>query len=108
MVSEPVGERRRVPRVPIAFAELIVTFPIEVRLVDLSVTGVLLRSKHQVELGTRGKLRFNLGGQPFAAHIEVTRLSSIDGPGPERFSIGASFVSLDAEARHAIERFIEQ
>jgi hypothetical protein len=108
MVNEHVTERRRVARVPIAFAELLVTFPIDVRLVDISVSGVLLRSKHQVELGTKGTLRFNLGGQPFAAHVEVARVAAVEGPGPERYSIGASFLSLDAEARHAIERFIEQ
>ena len=108
MVNEQVGERRRVTRMPIAFAELLITFPIEVRLVDISLSGVLLRSKHQVDLGTTGTLRFNLGGQPFAAHIEVSRVTAIEGPGPERYSIGASFSMLDAEARHAIERFIEQ
>lgn len=108
MVNESVGERRRVARVSIAFAELLITFPIDVRLVDMSVSGVLLRSKHQVELGTKGTLRFNLGGQPFAAHVEVARVAAVEGPGPERYSIAASFLSLDAEARHAIERFIEQ
>jgi c-di-GMP-binding flagellar brake protein YcgR len=108
MVDEQVGERRRVARVPIAFAELLITFPIDVRLVDISETGVLLRSKHQVELGTKGTLRFNLGGQPFAVHMEVSRVTAVEGPGPEHYSIGASFLNLDAEARHAIERFIEQ
>ena len=107
-VNEQVGERRRVARVPIAFAELLVTFPITVRLVDISESGVLLRSKHEVELGTKGTLRFNLGGEPFAASIEVARVTAIDGPGSERFSIGAAFLSLDVEARHAIERFREQ
>jgi len=105
-VTNQVVERRRVARVPIAVAELLVTFPIEVRLVDISVTGVLLRSKHQVELGTRGTLRFNLGGRPFAADVEVERLSAIDDVGGERFSIGASFVALSADGRHAIERFV--
>ena len=100
-------DRRRVPRVPIAFAELIVALPLEVRLVDISVSGVLLRSKHQVEIGTRGKLRFNLAGQPFAADVEVVRLTAVVGPGAERFSIGASFVALGPEGRAAIERFIK-
>jgi hypothetical protein len=108
MTNYSRGERRRVSRMPIAFAELMITFPIDVRLVDISVSGVLLRSKHQVELGTKGTLRFNLGGQPFSANVEVSRVTAVHGPGPEHYSIGASFVSLDAEARHAIERFIEQ
>jgi hypothetical protein len=106
--QQHVGERRRVARVPIAFAELLVTFPIDVRLVDISISGVLLRTKHQVELGTKGTLRFNLSGEPFAAQVEVSRVTAVDGPGPERFAIGASFLSLDAEAHHAIERFIDQ
>ena len=108
MVNPSTGERRRVSRMPIAFAELMITFPIDVRLLDISVSGVLLRSKHQVELGTKGTLRFNLGGQPFAALIEVSRVTAVEGPGPEHYTIGASFLGLDAEARHAIERFIEQ
>jgi hypothetical protein len=108
MLNQSLGERRRVSRMPIAFAELMITFPIDVRLADISVSGVLLRSKHQVELGAKGTLRFNLGGQPFAAHIEVARVTAVEGPGPDHYSIGATFLSLDAEARHAIERFIEQ
>jgi hypothetical protein len=108
MINSGVGERRRVSRMPIAFAELMITFPIDVRLADISVSGVLLRSKHQVELGTKGTLRFNLGGQPFAIQIEVSRVTAVEGPGPEHYAIGANFLNLDAEARHAIERFIEQ
>ena len=108
MVDHSLDERRRVSRTPIALAELMITFPIDVRLVDISVSGVLLRSKYLVELGTKGTLRFNLGGQPFAANVEVSRVTAVEGPGTEHYTIGASFTTLDAEARHAIERFIEQ
>jgi hypothetical protein len=102
-------ERRRVPRAAIADTELsVLAFPIPVRLLDISLGGVLLESSHPVELATRGTLRFNFGGVPFSADVRVERLERQETSDAERFTIGASFVALSRQDQRVIERFADQ
>src|SRR6185436_7998071 len=104
-MTDVASDRRRVPRAVIADTELsVLAFPIPVRLLDISLGGVLLESSHPVELGTRGTLRFNFGGVPFSADVRVERLDrSPVATGPERFSIGAAFVALSRQDQRVIE-----
>jgi hypothetical protein len=94
----------------IADTELsVLAFPIPVRLVDISLGGVLLESSHPVELGTRGTLRFNFGGVPFSADVRVERLDQVrSDANAERYSIGAAFVALSRQDQRVIERFADQ
>jgi hypothetical protein len=102
-------DRRRVPRAVIADTELsVLAFPIPVRLLDISLGGVLLESSHPVDLGTRGTLRFNFGGVPFSADVKVERLDLRHAGTSERFTIGASFVALSRQDQRVIERFADQ
>lgn len=103
-------DRRRVPRAAIADTELsVLAFPIPVRLLDISLGGVLLESTHPVELGTRGTLRFNFGGVPFSADVRVERIDrSAASNGSEKFAIGAAFVALSRNDQRVIERFADQ
>lgn len=102
-------ERRRVPRAVIADTELsVLAFPIPVRLLDISLSGVLLEAAHAVDLGTRGTLRFNFGGVPFSADVKVERLDSQPQGSAERYTIGASFVALSRQDQRVIERFADQ
>jgi hypothetical protein len=109
-MSDLASDRRRVPRAVIADTELsVLAFPMPVRLLDISLGGVLLESSHPVELGTRGTLRFNFGGEPFSADVQVERLDTMRGhAGADRFSIGASFVALSRQDQRVIERFADQ
>jgi hypothetical protein len=109
-MNDVVPDRRRVPRAVIADTELsVLAFPIPVRLLDISLGGVLLESAHPVELGTRGTLRFNFGGVPFSADVRVERLDRTrNEAGPEKFSIGAAFVALSQQDQRVIERFADQ
>ena len=109
-MSDVVSERRRVPRAAIADTELsVLAFPIPVRLLDISLAGVLLEASHPVELGTRGTLRFNFGGVPFSADVRVERLDrSRSDAGSEKYSIGAAFVALSRQDQRVIERFADQ
>ena len=109
-MSDLASDRRRVPRALIADTELsVLAFPMPVRLLDISLGGVLLESTHPVELGTRGTLRFNFGGVPFSADVQVERLdSTTSDSGADRFSIGASFVALSRQDQRVIERFADQ
>lgn len=103
------SDRRRVPRAVIADTELsVLAFPIPVRLLDISLGGVLLESSHPVDLGTRGTLRFNFGGVPFSADVKVERLDAQRNGSVERFTIGASFVALSRQDQRVIERFADQ
>jgi hypothetical protein len=103
-------DRRRAARNLITDTELsVLAFPVAVRLVDISLSGVLLESTHPVELGTRGTLRFNFGGAPFSADVEVQRLTDLAPlPARPRFAIGAAFVALSQQDQRVIERFADQ
>ena len=103
-------DRRRVARAVIADTELSVqAFPIPVRLLDISLSGVLLESSNPVDLGARGTLRFNFGGSPFSADVKVERLERAPGDtATDRYLVGASFVALRREDQRVIERFADQ
>ncbi len=102
-------DRRRVPRAAIADTQLsVLAFPLPVRLLDISLGGVLLESSHAVDLGTRGSLRFNFGGVPFSADVKVERVDGRRQGLADRFTIGASFVALSRQDQRVIERFADQ
>ena len=109
-MSDVAPDRRRVPRAVIADTELsVLAFPIQVRLLDISLGGVLLEASHPVDLGARGTLRFNFGGEPFSADVRVERLDrSRSDTGAEKYSIGAAFVALSRQDQRVIERFADQ
>jgi hypothetical protein len=110
MRETPPADRRRSPRTVIADTELsVLAFPVPVRLLDISLSGVLLESTHPVELGTRGTLRFNFAGVPFSADVEVQRLTDLaKQPARPRYAIGAAFVALSRQDQRVIERFADQ
>ncbi|HWI20386.1 MAG TPA: PilZ domain-containing protein [Vicinamibacterales bacterium] len=109
-MREAVPDRRRVPRAVISDTELsVLAFPMPVRLLDISLAGVLLESSHPVDLGTRGTLRFDFGGVPFSADVQVERVDrSFSQAGAQRFAIGAAFVALSHQDQRVIERFAHQ
>jgi hypothetical protein len=109
MHESPLVERRRVARAAITDTELsVLAFPVPVRLLDISLSGVLLEASHPVECGTRGTVRFNFGGTPFSAAVRVERVDVRREGGTERFNIGAAFVALSREDQRVIERFADQ
>lgn len=103
-------ERRRTTRTVITDAEFsVLAFPVPVRLIDVSLSGVLFESTHAVEPGTRGTVRFNFGGVPFSAEVEVQRLTGLSFPPARlRFAVGATFVALSGKDQRVIERFADQ
>jgi len=109
-MRDTAPDRRRSPRIEVADTELsVLAFPVPVRLLDISLSGVLLESTQPVELGTRGTLRFNFAGAPFSADVKVERLTpQASAPGGARFSIGATFVALSRADQRVIERFADQ
>ena len=84
--------------------------PHAVRLLEISMSGALMRSSQQPPVGQRGELRTKLGSQTFAAQVEIRRVAPQPNTGvaPTHYNVGVSFVSLDSENRRCIERFLRQ
>lgn len=104
-------ERRQTARVAAKDgSELWLGRPHAVRLVEISMTGALLRASHGPPPGERGELRTKLGDQTFSAEVEIRRVVLQPGQGesPGRYSLGVTFVSLDSENRRCLERFLRQ
>jgi hypothetical protein len=101
MIAE---ERRRSPRFEVpAGQQAVLPIDLSVRLLDISLTGVLVHASQTAKEGSRGRLRLALAGQPFAAEVEVRRIAQ--GPGGQGYKIGARFVDLTDDQRHLIEGF---
>lgn len=98
-------ERRRAPRHEVGeeFAKLPASM--NVRVLDISTSGVLLQCPRMLSPGARGSLRFTLAGAPFAADIQVRRVTSSADAG-SWYRIGATFVGMTLEHRQLIERFM--
>ena len=100
-------ERRRSSRRTIEGEFASVRAALNVRVLDISVAGVLLQSSHPIEEGSRGRLRLDLGGSSFSADVRVQRVV----PAPDSrpgCRVGATFIELPLESRHLIERFMTQ
>jgi len=100
-------ERRRAPRLAVdgrALAGVVASN--SVRVIDISVGGVLLASARSAPVGVRGRLSLTIGGSPLAAEVEIRRVD----PSPDHtgFRIGAMFVGITPAQQDTIERFARQ
>src|SRR5262245_28210906 len=100
-------ERRQHPRHIVDGEYAGVQATLSVRVLDISVSGVLLHSNRPVQIGERGTLRLSLGGRPFKADVEVQRLSAAV-PNGSGYRIGLAFVAITAEHGQLIERFVSE
>ncbi len=73
-----------------------------VRLLDISLGGVLMSSAHPLQKGQYAHLTTRLGEVPVDADIEVRRTTR-DGNGA--FRVGARFLALDQATRQAMQAF---
>ena len=90
-------ERRQYPRRQVEGEFAGVQATLSVRVLDISVSGVLLQSSRPVQVGERGSLRLSLGGQPFTADVEVQRSG---------YRLALAFVAVTPEHGQLIERFV--
>ena len=98
-------ERRRAVRCEVeADATVGIRSSQSVRVIDISVGGVLLASTRPAAVGTRGRLTISIAGNPLAAEVEIRRV--VDSPDHTNFRIGARFVDITHEQRHVIERLV--
>lgn len=104
-------ERRRTPRATVAAGhELQMPVSLTVRLMDISLGGVLLVAPQSAEPGQRATLQARLGSQSMQAEVEIRRVLAERplGPALGRFKIGVRFVGLGADDRHSIQRFLKE
>jgi PilZ domain len=105
-------ERRRTARIAVGDGrEVGLGLARVVRLVDISMTGALMRASHDSPVGQRGELRTKLGDNTFVVLVEIRRVVSEPGQGESGggyYTLGVAFVSLDAENRRCLERFLRQ
>jgi hypothetical protein len=100
-------ERRRSPRIALHEEPAVLPTSVSVRVMDISLNGVLLQSSRELAEGTRGCLRLMMGGTPFSADIEIARVAPQAGGGAP-YQLGARFVAISQQDRHIIERFTSQ
>jgi hypothetical protein len=81
-----------------------------IRLLDLSLTGCLVRCDARLDAGSILDLSLTLGAEPFSAKVRVID-SSLDGSaaeGPLCAMAGLDFVSLAAKDETRLRRFLEE
>src|SRR5688500_1676668 len=100
-------ERRRSPRRALEGELATVPSAVNVRVLDISVAGVLLQSNQPLQAGAQGRLRLNLAGAPFRADVQVQRVEEpLDAK--TGYRVGATFVDLTPDLCQLIERFMTQ
>jgi hypothetical protein len=101
-------ERRRVPRVAVDEGlECRLEMRTRIRLVDISLTGVLLASEAQLPVGTRAHLHAGVGAAPFAPEVQVQRISD-RGSRDSKPALGAVFIGMDERSRRNLEAFLRK
>jgi hypothetical protein len=111
MTPGPVGARRRAARLPVRLpGSLAGRSSRPITLVDLSLTGCLVRCDALLDQGAIFDLQTEVDGEPFAAKVRVTS-SSLDGAPPEGDApclAGLEFVALPALQEARLRRFVER
>jgi hypothetical protein len=75
-----------------------------VRVIDISLGGVLLASTRSATIGAKGRLSVAIAGNPLATEVEIRRV--VESPDQTNFRIGAAFIGISAEQRDIIERLV--
>jgi hypothetical protein len=102
--------RRRAPRVSTALVgSLLGREPEPVSVLDLSLTGCLVRCRSLLDRGAIRDLRLMLGDESLTAKVRVQE-ASLDGSAPEgdaRFLTGLEFLTLPAHQALRLRAFLE-
>ena len=100
-------ERRRFPRRVIENESVTVSARLQVRVVDISLAGALLKASRPVAPGARGSLRMTIDGMPITASVLVRRVSEDGEPSPG-YDLGTTFMATTAEHRRLIDQLTRQ
>ena len=75
-----------------------------VRLMDISLSGVLVSADVPLPKGATGRLRFGLSGTSYAPVVEVRRRATAG----ETSKLGAMFTLMDDGSRKRLEDFLRK
>ena len=111
MIHDTGNGRRRAPRLEVRLeGSLKGRTERHVSLVDLSVSGCLVRCGSALDHGAILDLHLRLDEDDFAVKVQVTE-SSLDGAsasdGPARYLAGLSFLGVPAREEARLRRFLE-
>lgn len=100
-------ERRRSLRVALpAAAEFKERVAMPIKLLDISLAGILMSAPQPLSCGQKGRLNARLDTFAIDSEIEVTRVSA-QPDAKKEWTVGARFVSLDGDARRAMQKFLD-
>jgi hypothetical protein len=94
-------ERRRSVRVNVSPARPVpVAISMPAQVIEINVSGVLLKSKTEVPRGERGALRATLGDRALDVAVEIRDVAEeTRSRGGPHYRLGAAFVDVAAEQR---------
>jgi len=107
-MSGAFRERRQGPRAQLPpAAECRLQLRTRVRLLDISLTGVLIASDVELPVGTRAQLRSTVAAASFTPAVEVKRVAdSSDRTGAR--ALGATFTRMDDRSKRSLEEFLRK
>jgi len=83
----------------------VLTRELELRVLDVSVSGCLLETQRPVEIGTLATIRVTIGDQAYVDDVHVVRCHSI--AGGSIFHVGTKFLWTSPPHRHSLRRIAE-
>ncbi len=103
-----VPERRQAPRVALgAGVECSLGLRTRVKLMDISLSGVLVASDVALPPGAAARLDTGLGAGAVRADLQVRRAAALP-PGAAAGGLGAMFVGMDDRSRRSLEDFLRK
>ena len=100
-------ERRRCPRWTVS-ATAKLRMSVDVEVLDLSLTGALIRCEWPLRVGDRAQMQTMLDRQPFVAWVSVVRIAAERGNGSGRPALGVVFLGSDEHNADVLERFLSR
>ena len=100
-------ERRRFPR-RTASATAKLRISVDVEVLDLSLTGALIRCECPLRVGDRAQMQTMLDGQPFVAWVSVVRIAAERGNGSSRPALGVVFLGSGEHNADVLQRFLSR
>jgi hypothetical protein len=98
-------ERRQFPRVAVTGIHASLPTVVDAEIVDISLTGALVRCRCPLQVGDRASIRTVLNREPFVAGVSVVRvLGSTTG---DASSAGVAFIDLDEHSLSLLRRFLQ-
>ena len=107
-MSGAFRERRQGPRAQLPpTAECRLQVRTRVRLLDISLTGVLIASDVELPVGTRAQLRSTVAAASFTPAVQVKRLADPADRGAAK-GLGATFTGMDDRSKRSLEEFLKK